>query len=210
MAKLNFVRVAAFFMEIAGLLTAIGWIFDISFLRNLLPGMVPMKFTTSICFIASSIVLYSVSKRERESPFVIQAILPSAILLILLVMSTLFISSVFGFYTSLDVFLIQEKVGTTAIVRGRAAIPTMINFILIAAAGILFFAGFKKHLPWLGTVIALIGGAAVFGYIINQPFLYYLVSISGISTAMSLLSAILFILVGIGFILCGKTALKQN
>lgn len=210
MAKLKLVKALAFFMAIAGLLTAIGWIFNIGFLRDLLPGLVPMKFTTAVCFIAGGIVLYSVAEGKKESSFIVQAILPSAILLILLLMATLFISSVFGFHTSLDVFLVQEKVGATTIVRGRASIPTMINFILITVAGALTLAGFKRHLPWLGTAIALIGGAAILGYIINQPFLYFSMPISGISTGMALLSAMLFVLVGIGFILCGKTALKQN
>lgn len=210
MARLKFVRVLALFTAIAGLLTAIGWIFDIGFLRDILPGLVPMKFTTAVCFVAGGIVLYSVAEEKKESSFVVQAILPSAILLILLLMATLFVSSVFGFHTSLDVFLIQEKVGATTIVRGRAAISTMINFLLVATAGALTLAGLKKHLLWLGTAIALVGGAAILGYIINQPFLYFSMPISGISTAMALLSAILFVLVGIGFILCGKITSKQN
>lgn len=210
MAKLNFVKFLSFFVALVGLLVAIGWIFDIIFLRDILPGMVPMKFTTAICFIASSIVLYFTAQEQKEGLFISQMVLPSAILFIFLVMVTLFISSVFGFHTSIDIFLIQEKVGEITVILGRAAISSMINFILIAIAGILTFAGFKKHLFWFGAFIAFVGGVAVIGYIINQPFLYFAMPISGINTAMALSSAILFILVGIGFILCGKIVLKQN
>lgn len=210
MSKLKFVRALAFFVAIVSFLVAIGWIFDIGFLRDILPGAVPMKFTTAICFMAGSIVLHSATHERSESSFTVQTILPSAILLILLVMVTLLVSSVFGFHTDLDIFLIQEKVGANTVTYGRAAIPSTVNLILVAISGILFFAGFKKHLLWLGTIIALVGGAATLGYAINQPFLRFSVSISGISTGMALLSSILFILVGIGFILCGNTVSKQN
>ena len=129
--------------------------------------------------------------------------------LILLLMVTLFISSVFGFNTGLDSFFIQEKAGAVnTVIPGRPSIPTMINFIVFALAGIATLSGFKKSLARPGSVILLIGGIAVLGYIFNLPILYY--SIAGINTAMALNTAILFILIGIGFILCGKTALKQN
>lgn len=210
MTKSKFVRVLAFFVAIVGLLVAIGWVFDIGFLRDIPPGAVPMKFTTAVCFVAGSVVLFSSIQERSESSFVAQMVLPSAILLILLVMVTLLVSSVFGFHSDLDIFLVQEKVGENTVTYGRAAIPSMVNFILIAFVGILFFAGFKKHFLWLGTVITIIGGAAALGHVANQPFLYFPVSISGISTGMAFLSAILFILVGIGFILCGNTASKQN
>jgi len=207
MPKLKFVRFLSFLVALVGLLVVIGWIFDIGFLKSILPNLVTMKLTTALCFIASAIVLYSVAEEQKESSFVIQAILPSAILMILLLMVTLFISAVFGLNTSIDNILVQEKAGAiNTVAPGRPSIPTMFNFILIAIAGILTSVGFKKHLPWLGTVVMLIGGVAVLGYIINQPFLYYL--IVGLNTAMALNTAALFILIGIGFILCGKTALK--
>lgn len=209
MPKLKFVKILALFVSLVGLLVAIGWIFDIGFLKSMSPNFVTMKFTTAVCFIASGIVLYSAAHEESESSFAAQTILPSAILLILLLMATLFISAVFGFSTGVDSIFIQEKAGAVqTIVPGRPSIPTMLNFILIAVSGILFFAGFKRHLLWLGTAVALVGGVAVLGYIIKEPFLYYL--IVGINTAMALNTAILFALVGIGLILCGKTASKQS
>src|SRR4030042_1001731 len=102
MLKLKFVKILAFFVALAGLLVAIGWIFDIGFLRNIPPSAVPMKFTTAVCFVAGSIVLYSATHERSESSFTAQTILPSAILLILLVMVTLLVSSIFGFHSDLD------------------------------------------------------------------------------------------------------------
>ena len=209
MNKLLIVKIISFLVVAVGVMVVVGWIFDIGILKSISPNMVTMKFTTALCFIANGIVLYSATQKGKESSFVVQAILPAVILLILLLMVTLFISSVFGFNTGLDSFFIQEKAGAVnTVIPGRPSIPTMINFIVIALAGIATLSGFKKSLARPGSVILLIGGIAVLGYIFNLPILYY--SIAGINTAMALNTAILFILIGIGFILCGKTALKQN
>jgi len=209
MKKSTIIKILSFFVMFSGIAVAIGWIFDIGILKSISPNLVTMKFSTALCFIASGIVLYSVAEEKKESSFVVQAILPSAILLILLLMVTLFISAVFGFNTGLDDIFIQEKAGAiSTFIPGRPSIPTMFDFILIAVSGILTLVGFKKHLLWLGTAVVLVGSVATLGYILNQPLLYY--SIAGLNTAMALHTAILFILIGIGFILCGKTALKQN
>lgn len=209
MPKIKIVKFLAVFVSLAGLTVAIGWIFDVGILKSILPNLATMKFTTALCFIVSGVVLYAAAEEQKESSFIVQMILPSAILLILLLMVTLFISTVFGFSTGLDSFFIQEKIGAVnTAVPGRPSIVTMINFIVVALAGISILADFKKSLTIPGSIILLIGSVAVSGYIFNQPILYY--SIAGINTAMALLTALLFMLIGIGFILCGKTRLKQN
>lgn len=209
MNRLLIVKILSFLVMIAGVLVMFGWIFDIGILKSISPNMATMKFTTALCFIASGVVLYSATQKGREDSFMVQAILPSAILFILLLMVTLLISSIFGFNIGLDSFFIQEKAGAVnTVIPGRPSIPTMINFTVITLAGISILANFKKSLAYPGSIILLIGSVAALGYIFNQPVLYYL--IPGINTAMALNTAMLFILIGIGFILCGKTPLKQN
>ena len=82
---------------------------------------------------------------------------------------------------------------------------TMVNFILIAVGGLLVILNpqrHKKSLLVLGWIIALVALAAVAGYLINVPSLYY--AFEDISNAMALHTAILFVLFGIGFILLAK------
>jgi len=209
MLKLKFVKFLAVFVMIVGMLVMVGWFLDIGWLKSILPNLIAMKFTTALCFVASGIVLYAVAEEHPARSFVFQAILPSAILLIWLLMITLFITAVFGVETNLDNIFVQEKIGAiSTFILGRPSIPTMVNFILIAIVGILAMAGLKKHIFWLGTMVSLIGGLAVIGYIFNQPIFYYLVV--SLNNPMALNTAFLFVLIGIGFILCGKTALKQN
>lgn len=209
MTRFRFVKFLSFFVALVGALVIIGWIFDIGILKSVLPNLVEMKFVTALCFIAGGIVLYSAAEEQLEDSFVIQAILPAAILLILILMATLLITSIFGVSTSIDNLFIKENVGAiNTVAPGRPSILSMINFVFVALVGILLSLGSRKHLQWIGSLVAIIGSIAVLGYIINQPILYYLVV--GRTTAMALNTAILFILIGIGFALCEKAASKQS
>lgn len=197
------------FVLVAGLSVVAGWVFDIGILKSVLPNHVEMKFVTALSFIAAGIILYSVAEERQESSFVVQTILPAAILTILILMATLFVASVFGIGTSIDSSFIKEPAGAVhTVIPGRPTMPTMFSFILIAIAGILFSFGFRKQLFPLGVSVAIIGGIAVVGYIINRPLMYYF--IAGKTTAIAFNTAILFVVIGIGFILCGKIASKQN
>ena len=209
MPKLGVVKFLALVVALVGLSAVMGWILDIDFLKSTWISPTAMKFTTAMGFVASSIVLYSAATEKNEASFVVQVVLPAAILLILLQMVTLLISVIFGFQTDIDVLFMQEKSRVANVfISGRPSIPTMVGLILVAVSGIWTFIGWKKHLLWMGGIIMIIGGTAALGYMTQQPFLYYM--INSISTAMALNTAMLFILIGSGFILCGKTILEQN
>ena len=209
MTKSRFVKFLSFFVAIVGILVIIGWIFDIGMLKSVLPNTVEMKFVTALCFIAGGIVLYSAAEEQPEDSFVIQAILPAAILLILTLMATLLITSLFGISTTIDNLFIKEQVGAiNTVAPGRPSIVSMINFVFVALSGALISLGYRKYLWWFGSLVSITGGVAVLGYIVNRPILYYL--IVGRTTAMALNTAILFIVIGFGFVLCAKTASKQN
>lgn len=212
MDKLKIIKILSFIVMITSVLVTVGWILDIGVLKSILPGMVTMKFTTALCFGATAFILNSMAQKSDELPPGIQMVLPAATLFILLIMSTLLISSFTGVNSGIDSLLIQEKAGTVnTVTPGRPSVATMINFILITIASILVhidLAKYKKIFIWLGTAVAFIGALAVSGYIFHLPFLYFYVP--NISTAMALSTAILFVLTGIGFILCGKNPSKQN
>lgn len=211
MTKLKFVKFLSIIVAFSGMLVIMGWIFDVGFLKSILPNLVAMKLSTAVCFVSSGLLLYALAKeREGQGSLFAQIFLPATSLLILLLMATFFISVIFGLNaTGIDNIFVQEKAGAVnTFVPGRPSIPTMFNFILIATSGILTLSGSKKHLFWLGLAVLIVGGVAIAGYVVNQPVLYFL--IVGKNTAMALNTAILFALVGVGFILCGKAKLKQN
>ncbi len=49
-----------------GLVVMLGWIFDISVLKSILPVWVTMKFSTALCFFLSGFTLYFIASSQVE------------------------------------------------------------------------------------------------------------------------------------------------
>lgn len=195
----------AIFTAIAGAIVMLSWIFDIGILKSILPEWVTMKFNTAVCFVLSGIVLYLIVISFESRFDIAQVFLPIPVLSILLIMGGHLTSVFLGLRLRIGEVFIKEANGfVLTTVPGRPAVPTMISFILVAAAGILTMlnrANLKPKLSFLGWVIMIIGMAAVFGYVVNAPFLYYYIEDK--NTAMAFHTAILFVLAGISLIFLG-------
>jgi hypothetical protein len=187
---------------IAGISVLIGWIFDISILKSILPSWVSMKFDTAIAFILSGITLYFIVRAVEGEFDKAQVVLSITSLIIILLMGTLFFSAIFQIRTGAEDLFIKEAAGAAKTVTpGRPSLPTMFNFILIASAGILTTlnpGNLRSKLRIIGVIVGLIGTTAVIGYCLNAPFLYYY--IEGVNSAIACHTAGLFIVLGIGFI----------
>jgi hypothetical protein len=200
--KRKIARVLSLIVIIAGICVIIGWIFDIGFLKSILPSWVSMKFDTAIAFVLSGITLYFIVGAAEGEFDIAQVVLSITSLIIILLMGTLFFSSVLKIRTGAEDLFIKEAARTVKTVTpGRPSVPTMFNFILIASAGILTILNPEKSrlkLKIIGVAVGAIGATAIFGYIINAPILYYFVE--GINSAIALHTAGLFVLLGIGLI----------
>jgi hypothetical protein len=194
----TFAKSIASIVILVGVIVMMGWFFDIQSLKSLLPQWVTMKFTTALCFVFSGAMLFTMSmdiSARQESWKFVPAILS---FLIILIMASFLVSVLFGIKTGIEDLIVKESpnaVKTT--VGGRPSVVTMIVFILIAFNGIWYLNGVQKIVRGTGLTIALIGATAIVGYIVNNPVLYF--NIAGISTAMAFHTAILFVLLGIGF-----------
>lgn len=186
---------------IVGILVMCGWILDISILKSILPMWVTMKFSTALCFLISGLTIISIAGMKKY-PGLAQISLSMTTMLLMLFMASLFLSSFLGMRTGIEELFIketQEAIRTT--VPGRPSLGTMINFILIAIAGIaaMFrWAQLKVFLMFIGRTVMVIGGIAVLGYVLNLPPLYY--AFEGLSTAMACHTALLFMIVGMSLI----------
>lgn len=187
---------------IAGVTVIIGWIFDIGILKSISPAWVSMKFDTAVAFVLSGITLYFITRAVEGEFDKAQVVLSITSLIIILLMGTLFFSAVLGINTGAEELFIKDKTANDkTIVPGQPSLPTMFNFILIAAAGILTTlnpGNLRSKLKIIGVIVGLIGSLAVVGYIFNTPVLYYF--IEGVNSAIALHTAALFIVLGIGFI----------
>jgi hypothetical protein len=195
-------KVLSLAVTIAGIMVMAGWIFNIGILKSISPAWVSMKFSTAMAFVFSGITLYFIVRALEGEFDKAQVALSITSLIIILLMGTLFFSAIFEIRTGAEDLFIKEEAGTVKTVTpGRPSLPTMANFILIATAGIfttLNPANLRFKLRIIGIIIGLIGLLAIVGYIINNPGFYYFVE--GINSAIALHTAVLFMLLGIGFL----------
>ena len=189
------------FVSGIGIAVMLGWIFDIGWLKSIRPDFVTMKFTTAFSFLLSGIILYYVSRIRFFTPAIAMAVLPAAVMGIVLIMFSLLASTMFDVYIGIEALLVEE--GPEAVetaTPGRPSVGTMIAFLLVAYSGIAAMlrpANLPLQLAIVGALILITGAIAVAGYILNMPMLYYYVE-GGISTAMALHTAILFGFLGTG------------
>ena len=195
-------KVLSLAVIIAGILVISGWIFDISVLKSVSPAWVTMKLTTAIAFFLSGIVLYFIV-RSMEGEFEkAHVALSISSLTIILLMGTLFFSALLKIPTGVDDLFIKEPAGAVKTVTpGRPSVPTMLNFMLMASAGIFTMLNpdkLRSKLRIIGLIVGTTGAVAIVGYIINVPLLYYY--IEGINSAIAFHTAILFVLLGMGLL----------
>jgi hypothetical protein len=198
--KQNISRLLALLVSSAGLLVMAGWVFDAPVLQSLSPAWISMKFDTALSFFLGGITLYYISMAREGRIDKAQIVLSITSLTILLLMGTLFISTLLGINTMLEnIFVYDTSPSSNTVFPGRPSMPTMINFILLAVAGILAILNNEKNslkFKFIGGAIGLIGAAALAGYLIKQPALYYFIPER--NSAMACHTAGLFVLLGLG------------
>ena len=206
MNKLIIVKLIAGSAFLVGIAVMLGWYFDIGILKSILPVLATMKFTTALCFSLSGVTLFFMVRVIEGELDLSRLMLSLSAFAALLMMLILFFSTLLGIQTGLeDLFFKESAVAILTTIPGKPSLGTIVNFILIAAGGLLVVLDpqrcWKKFfvLGWGITLVALV---AVAGYLINVPSLYY--SLEDISNAMALHTAILFVLFGFGFILLAK------
>ena len=195
-------KVLSLIVIIVAIMVIIGWIFDISVLKSISPAWVTMKLTTAIAFLLSGISLYFIVRAMEGEFDKAQIALSITSLIIILLIGTLLFSAFLKIHTGVDGLFIKEPAGAVKTVTpGQPSVPTMLNFILMAVAGIFTILNSNKlqsKLKFTGLIVGIIGAAAVVGYIINAPLLYYFVE--GINSAMACHTAILFVLLAMGLL----------
>ena len=136
--KKNAVRLLSLGISFAGVAVILGWIFDLPVLKSISPDWVSMKFSTAISFLLSGITLYFITEAEKGEFDIAQVLISITSLIIILLMGILLFSTLLGVRTGAeDLFVKDTNPSAGTAVPGRPSVPTMLNFMLIALAGIL-------------------------------------------------------------------------
>jgi PAS domain S-box-containing protein len=179
-----------------GFLVLVGWMFDITALRSVIPDLATMKATTTLGFILSGVSLW-ILQGEHASHHTRRIGQASATIVALTGLFTLS-EYLLGWSWGLDQLLFNDPSGTVGIAHsGRMSAATAMNFTLVGSALMLY--GTRRGMMsgnclLLGaTVISLI---ALVGYAYDVESLYAIGSYS----RMALHTALTFLILCVGIL----------
>ncbi len=205
-SRMNVAKALSLIVMAGGSTVMVGWLLDIPVLKSILPIWVTMKFSTALCFVLSAVILFVIAGSVERRSEAIQVVLPISALVILLFMVTMLASTLLDVRTGVEDLFVKEAEGAVkSTTPGRPSVGTMLNFILLAVAGLLTtldIRNLRSTLAVVGWIVAIVGAIAIGGYVLDAPLLYY--TVEGWSTAMAFHTAILFVLLGVGLIVLGK------
>jgi signal transduction histidine kinase len=189
-------RVQGFLVLLVGLVVLVAWLFDISSLKGLRPGLPTMKANTALCFMLSggTLVLVGFSRPTRLTRWAAWA---GAGLVILLSGPTL-AQYVFGVDLGIDQLLVRDRtLGVELGYPGRMAPNTAFCFLLLGGA-LLTLELKTQVVGWPAQYLAALAGIiSMVGFV---GYLYGLREFSGVSryTQMAVHTTVCLLLLSVG------------
>jgi hypothetical protein len=206
MKKNNISEAIGILVSLSGALVMAGWLFGVEVLKSILPAWGSMKFSAALSFVMCGIMLYFIARFKKKDRELAVIVIPVTSMVVVLLMATMFTSTIIGTNVGVEEMFVKDSIGPAGgTTPGRPSTATMLNFILLAAAGFLTTMDIKRlnRAPVIiGTIVAVIGLLAVFGYITGRPLLYF--AFSGGSSPMAIHTAILFVLCGAGAVMAER------
>lgn len=202
---LKYVKVMAIAASLPVVFTMYGWIFNIELLITFLPGQMPMKFISAVCFFLSGLSLIFVSEVVRGKREIAQIVLPATSISVLLLMSTVVAGSYLKVETGVESLFVGALAKTTN--AGAIEMPSVVEvagFVMIAVVGILtlFKIRYLKPLAFLfGLIITVCGFLALGGNLLGSPFLIPIFNSYGYPMVFS--SSLVFLILGLALCLLG-------
>ena len=184
-----------------GILVLVGWIFDIRFLTSLDPGFASMKVNAAIGIVCLSVALllsvYAQSSQSGQSNMKSNHLLSALLVFAILIASLTFAEYLSGIDFGIDqIFCLDvlEPVQTSS--PGRPSMLTALGLGLLAFSLSLLTLEKARvaQAQMIALLVSLSGLFVLVGYILGASALYSSKSCS----AMSLLSAVSFIVIGLG------------
>lgn len=188
----NISKITAVIMILFGCCVIIGWIFNITVLKSVLPDLVAVKSNTAVAFILIGISLWFCKKDISQPAKYIAQICA----LLVVVIGLLSLSEyLFGWDLGIDQLFFKESITVGTSNPGRMAPSTAFNFFIIGVALILINMSVCILTSQLIALLALMIGFLNFiGYIYGVEAFYSIANY----TQMAVSTAAAFIIVGIG------------
>ncbi|HYX33264.1 MAG TPA: ATP-binding protein [Oligoflexus sp.] len=203
----NVSRLMAGATVLIGTLVLVGWIFDVSILKSLIPGFVEMKANAAICFTTLGAALYLL---HLNNSFSWQRRLAQFLCCFTCLVATATLSQyLFGWDLGIDLLLFHENLQAVHTVHpGRMAAQTAFNFICKALALLVIDWETKRgHRPsqYISLITLILPFQALLAYAYGVKTLFGVGSFLQV-TQMAVHAALGFILLSLGTLLARPNA----
>lgn len=210
MKRLQVAKILSVIAMLSGVLVMVGWILDVGVLKSIHPLWITMKCVTAFSFVIAGLILFFVAQFEEGKREYAKVLIPILGFSLFLLMVSLLLAILVGMKSGIDDFFVPEgENAIKTITPGRSSVGTIINFIVISTIPFLYIfqeRPLRKMVMQCGALVLVVGFSGLVGYTFNFPLLYY--SMEGLSTAMAFHTALLFVLLGLGFILASQKGNK--
>ncbi len=190
MYKKNLLAISLF-IALIGFTVIIGWIFDITVLKSILPQYISMKFNTAISLIVSAAIFYLFIIKQ------LQTLVPWLSLFLIVLGAASMIQDIFKLNLGIDelVFIDFEMHQNKEATPGRMAFTTSLSFFLLGVAYLFIRSNSAQKIgQYILHIISLLSFIAIIGYLFNVPTFYKL----SFLTAMAVHTAVAFLVLSIG------------
>lgn len=171
----SFSETMGFLTIVAGSLVMVGWIFDIQFLKSILPQHISMMPNTALCFILIGIASLSAQDRDRVSRPKRIYWLAYACAFIACTISVLTIAEyLYGVDLGIDQAIFKDTSGVEY--PGRMAPVTSVNFIVLSLSIFLLDVRTRSGrfpFQWLALFVGSTALTGTIGYLFGVRQLYY-------------------------------------
>jgi len=186
----NFSRVASGIVIAVGLLVLVGWLFDISALKSIVPGFGTMEASTALAFVLSGVSLWlaCITREHRWADLIAKGCATVIVLIGVLTLT----EYVFRRDLGIDQLFLKDIEASESSYSGRMSPVTALNLALLGFA--LFLLNHRQY-RWpvqvFGITALIISGLALMGYAYGVPSLYHFFHYSSIAIHTALTFTIL-------------------
>ena len=193
--------IIAIFTMIVAVIMLSGYVWGASMVTSLSMGYLPMSITSAAAFLLSGVILMNRVRTIDDPNDIAHMVIPIVSYILILLMSVTALEDVLVINSSNGNVFFGFDLLSGEKMQGPG-LASIIGFLIIGVVNITYSLEHRHHertMRILGGMIAAIGGTGIIGYITDIAILYW--DITNTSKPISLHSAILFFLLGIGFLL---------
>ncbi len=192
-----FSQAAAVIVSFTGCIVLLGWLFDITAMKSVFPGLVTMKPNTALCIMLAGLALWSAQEKRINK---INLLVTRSCCIFVMGLSLItIIEYVYGVNLGIDQLMFKDDPGALfTTYPGRMALHTAAGFALVAIA--LFLSNSKNKRGYI--FMQILSLLVVILSVLSLLWYVYEVKIFNLggkrTTVMALHTALAFLLIGLG------------